>query len=401
MTRRGELGHRLVVANPGPEIHDQLAEHLTRLGLDVMGRAPSGLEAVSRAIRHRPDLIVASVGLEGKLTGPSIARVLADNYGIPSIIVGASEGLFDRGPEPRPCEELRSPFGLDDLEEAVYGALKRPVRTRLTAPAPSRVADGPREHARQNGPPPAESVEKSGEATLLTVELDDGSPGTAAVRRPTERRETRSSSSSAVKAAEEERLRIAQELHDDLAQRLATHQVHTQLARTASDERRSEVLEELQAGLEETSELVRRVIRGLRPPSLCEMGLPAALRTDLQERVAATDVELVLEIDPMPESPPDRVQLCLYRIGQEAVNNAIRHADPDTIVVTLAEDGSFIELSVRDDGRGIEPGRVGAIGDHFGLVGMRERAGAVGGEFRLESAPGAGTVIRARVPRHG
>lgn len=83
------------------------------------------------------------------------------------------------------------------------------------------------------------------------------------------------------------------------------------------------------------------------------------------------------------------------------MNDAIRHADPDTIVVRLAEGGGLIELSVRDDGCGIDPVRFGAIGDHFGLVGMRERAGAVGGEFRLESAPGAGTVIRARIPRRG
>lgn len=363
MTRPGGPGHRLVVAHPASEIRAPLAEHLTRMGLDVVGRAASGPEAMASALRHGPDLIVMGAELEGRLTGPSIARALANLHGIPSVVFGGTEGSLDRGREPRPYEELRSPFGLDDLEAAVHGALNGPVRTRRTGP--------------------------------------NGHRGMAAVRDGSERREPRSWGARAVKAAEDERLRIAQELHDDLAQRLATHQVHAQLARTASDERRSEMLEELQAGLRESTELVRRVIRGLRPPPLSEMGLSAALRTDLRERVAATDVELVLEIDPMPDSPPARVQLCLYRIGQEAVNNALRHADPDTIVVRLAEDGGLIELSVRDDGRGIDPDRLGADGDHFGLVGMRERAGAVGGEFRLESAPGVGTVIRARVSRCG
>ena len=99
----------------------------------------------------------------------------------------------------------------------------------------------------------------------------------------------------------------------------------------------------------------------------------------------------------MDGRPGDRVQLVLYRVTQEAVRNAVQHGEPSRVSVRLREDEGWLELTVADDGAGFDPGDV-AKGDRYGLVGMRERVGAVGGEIELDSAPGRGTEVRARVP---
>ena len=236
------------------------------------------------------------------------------------------------------------------------------------------------------------------EISLSPMQLDDGLRIMAAVRDISERREVRAWGTEAVEAAEEERLRIAQELHDDLAQRLAALQVQTRLVRQAEVERRNELLEQLQEEIRTASEQVRQIIRGLRPPTLSELGLGAALQHEAQRQLEDTGIERELAIEQVDGRPEGRVQLVLYRVTQEAVRNAVQHADPSRISVRLREDGDgWLELAVEDDGRGFDPDAV-AEGDRYGLVGMRERVGAVGGRIELDSAPGRGTLVRARVP---
>lgn len=237
------------------------------------------------------------------------------------------------------------------------------------------------------------------EIGLSPMELDDGLRIMAAVRDISERRELRAWGAEAVEAAEDERLRIAQELHDDLAQRLAALQVQARLVGRADEERRGELVKQLQDSIRTSSERVRKIIRGLRPPALSELGLAAALRHETQRQLEDTGIERDLRVEEVDGHPDDRVQLVLYRVTQEAVRNAVRHAEASRVSVRLREDGDgWLELAIADDGRGFDPERV-AGGDRYGLVGMRERVGAVGGEIELESSPGRGTEIRVRVPR--
>lgn len=110
------------------------------------------------------------------------------------------------------------------------------------------------------------------------------------------------------------------------------------------------------------------------------------------------ELERVLEIGQVDDRPEERIQLILYRVIQEAVRNAVQHVDPSRLSVRLREAGDgYLELTVEDDGRGFEP-EIVAEGDRFGLLGMRERVEAVGGEIELVSTPGRGTKVRARVP---
>jgi len=236
------------------------------------------------------------------------------------------------------------------------------------------------------------------EISLSPVELDGGTRVMAAIRNVSERRQLRGWGAKSMEAAEEERLRIAQELHDDLAQRLAALQMSAKVLGRAPEEQREELLAQLREEIRRSSEFVRQVIRGLRPPTLSELGLSEALRQEARRLLEDTGVERSIEIGGLNGHLPERSQLAVFRITQEAVRNAVEHADASWIAVRAREKDGYVELRIEDDGRGFETARVGRHGDRYGLVGMRERAGAVGGRLKLESEPGEGTTVCVRVP---
>lgn len=237
------------------------------------------------------------------------------------------------------------------------------------------------------------------EISLSPLELEEGPRIMAAVRDISERKELRTWGTEAVEAAEEERLRIARELHDDLAQRLAALQVRAKLAADADSGSAGDLVEQVQQEIRTSSERVRQIIRGLRPPALSELGLAAALRQEAQRQLEDTGVERAVDVGAVEGTPDERTQIALYRVTQEALRNAIQHAAASRISLLLRETGDgWLELSVADDGAGFEPERAVADRDHYGLVGMRERVGSVGGEIDIDSAPGEGTQVVVRVP---
>ncbi|PAP74215.1 sensor histidine kinase [Rubrivirga marina] len=205
---------------------------------------------------------------------------------------------------------------------------------------------------------------------------------------------------------EAERLRTAQDLHDGPVQDLhALRMGLALLARTADDGQRVAIAEASAEARRVVDEL-RHVAEDLRPPTLGPFGLAAALRAFARrfaERHPGVDVALDLDDDGQALAEP--VRLALFRIAQEAMTNAAKHAGPAQISVTLRLNGErppkTALLEVADDGAGYavpvdlavptEPG-------HYGLVGMAERADAVGAALAVESRPGAGTRVRATVP---
>ena len=239
------------------------------------------------------------------------------------------------------------------------------------------------------------------EISLTPVELDDGFRVMAGVRDVSERRELRGWGTRAMEAAEEERLRIAQELHDDLAQRLAALQVSAKVLGRAPEEQREDLLQQLREEIRRSSELVRRVIRGLRPQALSELGLAEALRQETRRLLEDTGHDREIEIRDLDGDHSQRTQLAAFRITQEAVRNAVEHAGASRIAVRAQETDRHIELRIEDDGQGFDSDQVAEKGDRYGLVGMRERAGAVGGRLELDVEPGEGTSVYLRVPRSG
>jgi signal transduction histidine kinase len=205
-------------------------------------------------------------------------------------------------------------------------------------------------------------------------------------------------------AKEEERRFLSRELHDEFGQLLTALKLRIQLdargaAAPADGPDAIAVIDDLIAR-------VRRMSGDLRPPLLDEVGLVPAVRAYLDMQATISGVAMSLEVSEPPEGAPapDRdVEITCFRIVQEAVTNAVRHAAPRDLRVRLDRGGDRLALSVTDDGRGFEVGvrlEGAAAAGHLGVIGMRERVRAQGGAFRLRSRPGAGTTIEVELPLH-
>lgn len=206
-----------------------------------------------------------------------------------------------------------------------------------------------------------------------------------------------------VKAAEEERSRLARDLHDGPIQRLTTLDLKLERARLRSargDVETSEgLLDDVQDGIRQEVHGLRRVMAQLRPPVLDERGLEAAL-VDLVEGVAS---ESDLQCDVRASIPGrlDRTtETVLYRVAQESLRNVVKHAGARNVQVMLAATNGTTVLEVRDDGVGFDPAS-DRSSHHLGLIAMRERVELGGGVMRLSSRPGRGTRVRVEVPTNG
>ena len=199
----------------------------------------------------------------------------------------------------------------------------------------------------------------------------------------------------------EERTRLARELHDSVTQSLFS--VHCQAGAVATylerDLARSrQELDELRRTAHEALQGMRALIFDLRPVSLKEAGLAAALRDQVEQLRRTGGPELLFE-ESGSCSLPLRVEEHLYHIAQEALRNAIKHSRAQRITVSLAVEPECVELCVADDGRGFDPQSLAADDRRsFGLIGLRERARLLNGSLDISSKPGEGTQVRVRVP---
>ena len=201
-----------------------------------------------------------------------------------------------------------------------------------------------------------------------------------------------------VRVEEDQRRRLARELHDEPLQ-LFLHLARSlgSLAGTpAAGPELSERLDQARRQALDAASRLRAIARDLRPPTLDQLGLVAALRSLVAD---SEDVELTVVGEAPPRLAPD-VELGVFRLVEEAVRNALRHARAQRVRVTLHFGPSGLRAEVADDGCGFDvtlAGRLAADG-HLGLVGMTERARLLGGRLEVRSAPGAGTVVEAVVP---
>jgi two-component system sensor histidine kinase UhpB len=208
--------------------------------------------------------------------------------------------------------------------------------------------------------------------------------------------ERRRAGSAALHAQEEERARVARDLHDEVNQSLTGLLLRLEAAREAAPPPLEDELAATKALANKAMRELLSLARQLRPTALDDLGLAAAIGGQV-EQLARGEVEAELSVEGDFSDLPDDAQLVVYRVAQEALSNAGRHSGAGRVEVRLRRtEGGGVVLEVADDGRGFafEEAERG-----LGIAGMRERALLIGGELTIESRPDRGTTVRLSVPR--
>ncbi len=202
-----------------------------------------------------------------------------------------------------------------------------------------------------------------------------------------------------VGAQEEERRRIARELHDETSQSLAVLVMGIDSASAAAKAGLTPRLEEVKALAVRLIEEVHRLILDLRPSVLDDLGLLSAIQWYADRYLKSRGIAVRCEFGPMEEHLPPELETALFRMCQEAMSNIAKHAGAETVLVQVSRDGDVLHIEIEDDGRGFDPQKVGGSERRpFGLLGIRERAELLGGTAEIDSAPGKGTRVHVRVP---
>jgi len=351
----------------------------TRMSHDPSSPSPERGRPVYREVfRAAPDGILI-VDPEGRIQEANPAA--EELFGYPTgVLEGREVELLVPGDLRRAHRGHRERYGADPQTRPMGIGMELRGRRRDGTTFPVEISLSP--------------FERGGEACVI-----------AAVRDVTERRRLRSFGAGTLRAAEEERRRLARELHDDTLQRLATALLRLRvILGTECEERREELIEDLREEVLTTAEGVRRIARGLRPPALDDLGVIPALRAHLRgfQGIEGLDVTFDME-EGVGEVAEELLEydekLVLYRVVQEAVSNAVRHASADRISVRLRLHEQGVRTLIEDDGAGFdarftEADEVGGLG----LTGMQERAELAGGTLDVETEPQRGTRIRLTIP---
>lgn len=200
--------------------------------------------------------------------------------------------------------------------------------------------------------------------------------------------------SAALRAQEQERARVARDLHDEVNQSLTGLLLRLEAVREAAPPELEPELAKTRALANQAMRELLSLARQLRPTALDDLGLVAAIAGQV-DQVSQGGVEAALQQEGNFSDLDDDVQLVIYRVAQEALSNAARHSDAQRVDVTLRRSERGVELVVSDDGRGFAFERSES---GLGISGMRERALLVGGDLTIESRPGRGTTVHLTVP---
>ena len=202
-------------------------------------------------------------------------------------------------------------------------------------------------------------------------------------------------------AQEEERMRLARELHDDTIQAVIALKQRVQLAeKSVKDQHARQLLKELEELAEQTIENLRRLTRALRPIYLEDLGLVTALEMLARETSQTNHLEIDFQKQGQERRLPHEVELALYRIAQEALNNVVHHAQTQSAALQINFAAKEITLEIRDEGVGFETPKSPtdfAPSGHFGLLGMGERADLIGARLEVQSEAGRGTRLSVRL----
>lgn len=200
-----------------------------------------------------------------------------------------------------------------------------------------------------------------------------------------------------VDAQETERRSISRELHDEIGQALGALLVDIgRLSASLSngEPKLREQLDHMKSVAERSFQAVRNIALLLRPSMLDDLGLAAAVEWLGREVSRNSPIEVAVESENLPDDLPDDYKICIYRLAQEALNNAVRHSGARNAKIRVEQSAGNIVVRVTDDGQGFDPARKRGLG----LLGMEERVRRLGGTLRVESEPGKGAIVIAKLP---
>lgn len=372
---------------------------LEHYGCQVV-EAADGQEGLARALHHMPDLIISDA-LMPRMDGYQFLKAVKDDSRIRAIPFVFYTAVYTGGKE----SQLAASLGAEDF---LVKPLSAPVlwerisqirsgTTRETGERPAAVMDDD-SFLKQYSAVVASKLEEK--VRDLEREIAERRLAEETVRKQHE--ELRALSARLADAEEQERRRIARELHDQVGQNLTAigislNILRAQLPPSGAAPLHARIDDSLKL-LEETTARVRELMIELRPPLLDDYGLAAAVEWYAKE--FGVRANLVVEVTaPREQRRQDpAIEITLFRILQEALTNVAKHASASRVQVRLEDEGSLFRMTVRDDGRGFDPGvQVTAQHPTWGLLNMAERARMIGGTCRVESAPGQGTQVVVEV----
>jgi two-component system sensor histidine kinase UhpB len=457
---------RILIVEDEAAIADLIGRFLGRCGYEVSAAVSTGEEALVQAARLLPELVLMDITLGGALDGVEAAELIRRRFDIPVVFLTglADDETIRRAQEAGAFGYVVKPFRQEDLKTSIDLALAKhagesrlrrveqsfsaaiksigdgvittdakarvtflnPVAESLTGwkltEAPGRPVDevfhaAPgvgrqamlRTHTGRETPVEANAspiVNDAGEVIGRVLVFRDITPRRVAEEELNRSRDQlRSLAARLETTREEERTRIAREVHDQLGQMLTGLRMDAAwinkrvgaCADAAMREPLSERLASMIELLDDTVKTVRRIAAELRPGVLDDLGLPAALEWQAREWQARSGVECVLACAETVPQVPTEAATVLFRIFQETLTNVARHAKATCVKARLAREAGALLLEVRDNGCGVTDEGLRRT-KSLGLVGMKERAAMVGGEFRIAAAPGGGTIVTVRVP---
>jgi len=329
-----------------------IALQVQAMGYTVLGCTALGEEAIDLAGMWRPDLVLMDIQLAGEMDGIVAARTIREQFAIPVVFLTAyaADDILERAKLTEPFGYILKPFSERELSTVLAMALyKHQAETRL--------------------------------------------------RNTT--RQLRALSRRVLEAQEQERRRVAIELHDELGQSLTAIKINLQLGERFKDQALPDLYQENIRIVEEALQQVRSLATGLRPSMLDDLGLAPALKWMAEQSASRGGFAVQFDHERALERLAPEVETACFRIVQEALTNITRHAQASKVQINFGRDAGDMVLTVTDDGLGFDAAAMyerATTGASLGVLGMQERAKLLGGQLGIRSRPGQGSTVELRCP---
>jgi len=363
---------RILIVEDDGLIATDMRQMLTAAGYAVSAVVASGERAVQIAADDPPDLVLMDITLPGALDGIAAATRIRARRNIPILYLTghADAALIDRAKVTEPFGYLLKPLQDKEVQAAIEMAISKHRMETALQETNQRLEQEISERKR------AEEELKTSYEQLrnLSVHLQ-------AIR-------------------EEERTRIAREIHDELGQTLTALKMDISWLKKRCAQEQTTFLEKvktMETLLDATIKVIKRLATELRPGLLDDLGLSAAIAWQAEEFQQRTGIQCAVIIEPEEIIVKDDLSTAVFRIFQETLTNVARHAQATHVHVLLRKEVDRLLLEVRDNGTGITAAQI-ADPKSFGLIGIRERAQFLGGSVTVQGIPNQGTTVTVTIP---